>query len=212
MTLRHLRPSAWVLGFALLAGCAPAATADLSAAQTIAALSTQVALSAPTATVTPPEASALPTDTATQPPTATFTPSETIFFPDGKTFTPTRTLAMFCNAAFFVGDVGDIRSGTELQPFVPFTKIWDVRNYGTCTWDADYQIILNAGERMESKNKRLGRIVAPNDHIFIAVDMVAPEQAGGYHAEWKLMSSDGKKFGVGSDGKQPLRVYIRVVP
>ena len=39
--------------------------------------------------------------------------------------------------------------GTIVQPGETFTKIWQIQNSGTCTWDSTWQLIFFSGELMD---------------------------------------------------------------
>jgi len=205
----------------VLAGCsmgAPAVTEvplATQAAQTVQAMLTQVALAATsTATV------ALPLPTATlPPPTATLLvpllPSATasLIFTPAFYGTPGvhPTLTTFCNAAFFVGDIG-LKDGALLPAGETFRKTWDVRNIGTCTWSREYRLVFNGGKHMDGPNSaRFPEIVEPGDHLFLSVTMITPAKSGTYIGYWMLQAPDGSKFGVGDNGLTPLTVKI-VVP
>ncbi len=210
-----------LLAAIVLAACAsgqPAATQvplTTLAAQTVQAMLTQVALAA-TATST----AALPLPTATLPPaTATLPvpilPSATasLVFTQAAYGTPGvhPTLTTFCNAAFFVGDIG-LKDGAKLAAGEAFTKTWDVRNIGTCTWNRDYRIVFNGGKHMDGADwARFPQIVAPGGHLFLSINMIAPAKSGTYIGYWMLQAPDGSKFGVGDNGLTPLTVRI-VVP
>jgi hypothetical protein len=185
------------------------------AAQTVQAMLTQVAMAA---TSTPTVA--LPAPTATVPPaTATLpvpmlpTATASLIFTPAFYGTPGvhPTLTTFCNGAFFVGDIG-IKDGAVLPAGGTFRKTWDVRNIGTCTWNREYNLIFNGGKHMDGPNSaRFPQIVAPGDHLFLSVTMIAPAKAGTYLGYWMLQAPDGSKFGVGDNGLSPLMVRIVVL-
>jgi hypothetical protein len=205
----------------VLVGCGPAAPAvtevplGTQAAQTVQFMLTQVALAA---TSTP--TLALPLPTATHPPeTATLPvpilPSATasLIFTPPFYGTPGvhPTLTTFCNAAFFVGDIG-LKDGAKLAAGETFRKTWDVRNIGTCTWSREYRLVFNGGKHMDGPDwARFPEIVEPGDHLFLSVTMIAPAKSGTYIGYWMLQAPDGSKFGVGDNGLTPLTVKI-VVP
>ncbi|OGO50491.1 MAG: hypothetical protein A2Z30_00485 [Chloroflexi bacterium RBG_16_64_43] len=224
MTLHTLRTLALTtLAAALvLAGCnagAPGVTEvplATQAAQTVQAMLTQVSLAATsTATVAlPPPSATLPPATPTLPmpllPSATasliFTPA---FYGTAGVH---PTLTTFCNAAFFVGDIGSTRDGSVLAAGETYRKTWDVRNIGTCTWSREYRLVFNGGKHMDGPDwARFPQIVGPGDHLFLSVTMIAPAKPGTYIGYWMLQAPDGSKFGVGDNGLTPLTVKI-VVP
>jgi hypothetical protein len=114
-----------------------------------------------------------------------------------------------CNWAEFVKDV-TIPDGTRLDPGAQFTKIWRVRNVGTCTWTDEYSFVFVDGEGMGERTLWLPEDVEPGDSVDLAVELVAPEKAGEYQGEWMLRDEDKDRFGTGSGAKQPLVVSIEV--
>jgi hypothetical protein len=124
----------------------------------------------------------------------------------------TRTIVGKCPAAFFVGDVGPIQDSSEVKAGQKFTKTWDVRNIGNCTWDRSYQLTFYTGQHMFGPSAiTFPEIVPPNKDIFLSVTMTAPDSAGVHIGQWYLQDSEGYRFGVGPNGDQPLIVRIKVV-
>jgi len=114
-----------------------------------------------------------------------------------------------CNWAALVKDV-TIPDGTELDPGAQFTKVWRLRNVGTCTWTEDYSFVFVDGEGMGERTVWLPEDVEPGDSLDLSVELVAPTKAGDYRGEWMLRDEDKDRFGVGSSAKQPLIVMIEV--
>jgi hypothetical protein len=205
----------------VLAGCttgAPAVTEvplATQAAQTVQAILTQVALAAtstPTVALPPPTAT-LPPATATLPVPLLPSATASLVFTPAFYGTPGvhPTLTTFCNAAFFVGDIG-LKDGAVLAAGETFRKTWDVRNIGNCTWSREYRLVFNGGKHMDGPDwARFPEIVEPGDHLFLSVTMIAPAKAGTYIGYWMLQAPDGSKFGVGDNGLTPLRVKIVVL-
>ena len=124
----------------------------------------------------------------------------------------TRTLVGKCPAAFFVGDVGEIQDGSNVKAGQKFTKTWDVRNIGNCTWDRSYQLFFYTGQHMFGPNAVFfSEVVPPNKDIFLSVTLTAPDSAGVHTGQWYLEDGDGYRFGVGPNGDEPLIVRINVV-
>jgi hypothetical protein len=227
-----------ILGFALLAAallaaCAPAASptepAETEAAKTMQAILTDIS------DQIAESQTAAPTSTPTETPTLTITPTPTIIptvdlgrttpegitpiaSPTGPTPTTdpnslkTRTLVGKCNAAFFVGDIGPIQDRTDVKANSTFTKTWEVRNIGFCTWDRRYKLFYYSGQHMSGPHFiYFPEIVPPNQSTWLSVDLTAPGSAGEHIGRWYLMDPDGVRFGVGIDGDEPLIVDINVV-
>src|SRR5687768_8220870 len=54
----------------------------------------------------------------------------------------------FCTAsASLVGETHP--DGTIIQPGIVFTKVWQIQNTGTCTWDSRWQLVFNGGDILD---------------------------------------------------------------
>jgi len=93
-------------------------------------------------------------------------------------------------------------------PGQPFTKIWRIRNTGTCTWDSTYYLDFargNApGARMGGTPVNIRGPVAPGTTYDLAVNLVAPLISGVYQSSWEMHTGAGRAFG------QALRVGVQV--
>jgi next-to-BRCA1 protein 1 len=111
--------------------------------------------------------------------------------------------------ARFVQDV-TIFDGTEFAPGTEFTKIWRLRNSGSCAWPKSTQLVHVGGDALGSvlavdlvlPEEALG----PDGEAEVSVDLVAPEKPGRYVSHWRLVSPTGQKFG------HRVWVLIQVVP
>jgi len=201
------------LGSAGLAACnlprsAANTTATLNvtqAYQTVAARLTQAAvasLSVPT--VVPP--------TETQP----VAPTQT-----GLAVTPSLTSGPPASATTAVKACDQAEAGTPIDVTIPddtqmtpgqtFTKVWRLRNSGTCTWSKDFSIAVFSGEVMNAPSSvPLPNKIEPGQSMDISVDLVAPAAAGTYQGNWKLRNASGVWFGIGPGGSSPFWVRIKV--
>jgi hypothetical protein len=113
------------------------------------------------------------------------------------------------NLATFVQDI-TIRDYAELIPGESFTKIWTLKNSGTCTWTPTYAAVFMGGSRMDaSLEQELGAYVPPGESINLQIEMSAPQDAGIYQGFWKLRTDEGRYFGLGLQGQQSF--WVRVV-
>lgn len=147
----------------------------------------------PTATV------ALPSPTAGGPATPTNSP-----IPPTETNVP-------CDRAGFVSDV-TVPDGTIFSTDESFTKIWRLKNLGTCTWDSNYVLLFKDGDSMEgpaSQQLTTGS-VAPGQTVDISVDLVAPGTDGTYKGFWWIRAESGVVFGIGVSGQSPFFIEIEV--
>jgi hypothetical protein len=124
----------------------------------------------------------------------------------------TRTIVGKCPAAFYVGDVGPIQDNTQVKAGTQFTKTWDVRNIGNCTWNRTYRLVFYTGKHMFGPNAvNFPEIVPPNKDIFLSVTLTAPDSPGVHVGQWYMEDDTGYRFGVGPYGNAPLIVRIKVV-
>jgi hypothetical protein len=105
-----------------------------------------------------------------------------------------------------------IPDDTRMQPGQAFTKIWRLKNSGTCSWQPDYQVFLFSGEAMGAPASfALGQRVDPGQNVEISVDLIAPQSAGTHQGNWKLRNQSGIAFGIGPRGSSSFWVRIIVV-
>jgi hypothetical protein len=160
-------------------------------------------------TVVPPT----PTPTPTSSPTATPLPTATPTSTPTNTVTPTPTSTPIpdpCNAAEFVADV-TIQDGSTFSPGAYFTKIWRLKNVGTCTWTTDYDLVFADGRQMGgNKSQALPNSVKPGESVDISIELKAPNDPGDYQGLWKLRDSGGVLFGIGDNADKSFWVSITV--
>lgn len=115
-----------------------------------------------------------------------------------------------CNWAEFIKDV-TIPDGTVLSRGEEFTKVWRLKNIGSCTWTPDYSVVFDSGQVMTNKKSYpLNTSVKPGETIDIAVKMTAPTRQGRYQSKWMLKDSRGERFGIGPKANVAFWVEIRV--
>ncbi|MRR31435.1 hypothetical protein EG834_14180, partial [bacterium] len=165
-----------------------------AAAQTVAALSTQLQ---PKITITPPS------------PTNTLLPVSTIASPPVQA-TSDGTPAKRCDAGEFVSDV-TIPDGTSMTPGQAFTKTWRLKNTGSCTWTTSYRVVFDSGVSLGAPASfNLPTSVPPDAIVDISVQMKAPDVVKDYQSNWKLQNAAGVTFGLGEDGTKSFWVKIKV--
>lgn len=177
----------------------PAATLNAlytSAAETLAAMSTQ---GATTLTAQPDLTGTLSL--------SSLTPS---VFPSYTAVPALQTVVSRCDAAAFVSDV-TYPDGSTVALGSTFTKIWRIRNTGTCSWNTSYALVFVSGERLGGPNAvALPGTVGPGQTVDIPVNLTAPSRSGSYLGYWKLRNPSGTLFGVGSSGDSNIYVDIDV--
>ncbi len=145
------------------------------------------------------------------PPTATSWPTTTTSLPP-TTSPPTATpIPAICDHAQFVKDVS-VPDGTMFGPNADFTKVWRLKNIGTCTWSSGYSLVFTEGDRMEaSRSIPIGETVYPGESVDVAAEMTAPDKAGHYRGSWMLVNTAGTRFGIGGRADNAFWVDIKVL-
>ncbi len=191
---------------------APAGQADpigTAAAQTVIAMTTQLANPTQPATSEPVENTAtsavvdVPTNTA-PPPTQTPSPAVSNTPP-----APTAT-SVPCDRAGFVSE--KIPDDSAMTPGQTFTKVWTLKNSGSCTWNSSYSVVFVSGDAMSAPAsiQLTTGSVAPGATIDISIDMKAPTKAGKYKGTWQLRNGAGVLFGLGDKADKDFWVQIQV--
>jgi hypothetical protein len=175
----------------------PAATLNAlytAAAQTLEGMSTQ----------------AVATQFSPTPTSAVPTASPIVF----ETYTPVPPLSPVpvsrCDAASFVSDV-TYPDGSNVTLGSQFTKIWRLKNTGTCTWTTSYALVFVSGERFGAPAAvSLPTNVGPGQTVDLAVNLTAPQQGGHYRGFWKLRNASNVHFGIGTNADSNFFVDINV--
>ncbi len=187
--------------FALtLNACGSSASNDsiiaTSVAMTVQAQNTQIAQSAPALPGT--DISPLPTS-----PTADATKAPPTAPPTGSSGNNLCTAS-----ATFVSET--IPDGTIEQAGAQFTKIWHIKNSGTCAWDSTWQFVYYSGDVMGGAYVYpFPQPAAPGQIVDVPVVFTAPTVYGTYTGYWKIKSPWGTSFG-DSDSGNPFWVQIVV--
>jgi hypothetical protein len=163
-----------------------------AAAQTVEANLTQAAI------LNPPTVPVIPTSTAA-PPTVTLAVSTSTR--SGVTNTP------ICDQAQFIKDV-TIPDGTEFEPNETFTKTWQLKNTGTCSWNG-YSLVFDAGDAMGGPASTPIGSVAPGQDVNLSVDLKAPGSDGSYRGYWRIKNSAGVLIPV-SSGYQNTSFFVDI--
>lgn len=178
----------------------PAATLNAlytSAAQTLEGMSTQAAAATqlsptPTLSVVQPTASPIVISTFTSVPPLSPVPQ-------------TR-----CDAAAFVSDV-TYPDGSNVPLGGSFTKIWRLKNVGTCTWTTSYALVFVSGERLNAPTTiAMPTNVGPGQTVDLGVNLTAPNQTGRYRGFWKLRNASNVLFGIGTAADSNFYVDVNV--
>jgi ABC-type amino acid transport substrate-binding protein len=93
----------------------------------------------------------------------------------------------------------------DMNPGQAFTKGWQVKNTGTCTWNNSYQLVFVDGARMGGEPVAVVRDVQPGETYDLQINLVAPLNPGSYQGVWQMQNGQGRGFG------ERLRVGITVL-
>lgn len=135
----------------------------------------------------------LPTPTPTPQPAATSAPV--------ATSTPAPPAGCLDAMAF----VKHTTQEGQMKPGQTFTKGWQVKNTGTCTWDTGYRLDFASGQRMGGQPVAVSRQVAPGETYEFQMPLVAPLKAGDHQGVWQMHNAKNQAFG------ERLKVTVRVV-
>ncbi|MCL4543741.1 MAG: N-acetylmuramoyl-L-alanine amidase [Chloroflexi bacterium] len=106
------------------------------------------------------------------------------------------------NSAQFISDI-TYPDHSQVTPGQRFTKIWQVINSGTTTWNGSYHLVLQPGSNLVSQSVPLPT-AAPSTKIQLSVPVTVPQQPGTYSATWRLADPSGQPFG------DPLWIVVTV--
>ena len=94
-----------------------------------------------------------------------------------------------------------IPDGTVMAPGSAFTKTWQIRNVGSCTWTTSYALVhvfgSSLGVTQEVNLPSSVAPVVPGETADFSVNMVAPSTPGHYRDYWRFSDPSGRQFGVG---------------
>ena len=122
---------------------------------------------------------------------------------------PAATPAQDCvDEAAFYADV-TIPDGTWFSPSAAFTKTWQIRNTGSCTWEG-YTLVFAYGDVMSAPLTNPLPEIAPDDVVAMSIEMIAPTRGGEQTGNWEFQNARGERFGVGSAGTDYIWVQINV--
>ena len=171
-----------------------------------------------------PTSTSLPTNTPLPPITVAplFTSSPLSTPLSANTITPTNTLAPTikptatftstparCNWVSFVKDM-TVSEGALFPSDSQFTKVWRIKNIGSCDWTESYSLIYFDGKKMGGAAITLPKKVAPGESIDLALTLKVPTEKGAFNGWWIMADANGKTFGYGTKADTPLLVSIRV--
>jgi len=142
------------------------------------------------------------------PATVTPLPATQTPVPPTNTPLPTPTPVSYCDWVAFVKDI-TVPDGTRYSAGDSFTKIWRLKNRGTCTWTPDYMLVFTNGDSMGGTTSvRLPGYIAPGQTVDISVTLTAPSKQGHYTGYWMLRNPAGVLFGYSDNANKAFYVDI----
>jgi hypothetical protein len=104
-----------------------------------------------------------------------------------------------------------VPDNSAFTPGSSFTKVWRLKNNGTCTWKTTYRVVFVSGDRMGGQNLMpLPTEVAPGQTIDLAMNFTAPIIVGDYRGNWQIRNDKGEIFGTTATANRPFWISIRV--
>jgi hypothetical protein len=104
-----------------------------------------------------------------------------------------------------------VPNNSVFAPGTPFTKVWRLKNVGTCTWKTSYRVVLVSGDLIGGQNLMpLPTDVAPGQTIDLTMNFSAPGRDGAYLGNWQIRNDKGEVFDMAATANRPFLVSIRV--
>ncbi len=123
----------------------------------------------------------------------------------------TPTAAADCYRAEFVADVTYI-DNSAVNANEEITKTWQVKNTGSCTWDAGYKLVFIRGEQMNGPSPAdvISSPVAPGGSVELSIPMKAPAINGTHWGVWQLYNPAGNPVLKADGTPQELSIQINI--
>jgi len=190
----------------LIAACSPSPasgepTPDVAAVRTSAA-STVISQFTLTAAAFTPTAS-LPTETSA--PQVTLSATATVP-PVAQVTNASGTNVAICDSLSIDPTTVDVNipDGTTMTPGQDFIKTWRVKNSGSCSWGAGYELVYAGyANPMSGQFQPLEEVVQPGQEVELSVQFQAPDAAGEYVSAWQMSNPAGVTF--------PEIIFVKIV-
>ena len=92
--------------------------------------------------------------------------------------------------ASFVSDV-TVPDYSHFEPRETFTKTWEVKNVGTCTWTADYKAVYSSGDSLGAPISIPMADTPPGATLQLSANMAAPGSDGKFEIFYQLTNARG---------------------
>jgi uncharacterized protein YkwD len=133
--------------------------------------------------------------------TATLTPTPTA----PGTVVPRPTDCV--DKAVLMKDV-TILDGTRMKSGQVFTKTWQLKNMGTCPWDASYNLVFLAGDRMGAPDSVPVTVTLPEETVDVSVELTAPSADGSYTGVFGLQDPFGQNVPIGLSDNFWVKIIV----
>lgn len=88
-----------------------------------------------------------------------------------------------------------VPDGTEIRAGAQFEKIWAIRNTGSTSWTAGYELAFFGGATMGDAAGVAVEDISPSQVTNVAIKMTAPEENGRFVSSWRMRNPRGEFFG-----------------
>ncbi len=88
-----------------------------------------------------------------------------------------------------------VADGTHFLPGAPVQQQWTVRNSGTTTWGAGYELALQSGDGLGAPATMAVPTTPPGAEATLSITCTAPAIPGTYRSTWQLRNAEGTWFG-----------------
>jgi len=148
---------------------------------------------------------------ATDTPTSTSTPTATSTATPTPTGTPAVTATAVSTCSLSMEVTGDAPVWpVVLVPEQEFTKRWEIRNTGTCTWPLGIELVFASGEELEVVVPPQVTPLPPGETTKVEITLRAPAAYGSYTSVWQLQG--GGENPVGEELEITCRVGTTPTP
>jgi uncharacterized protein YkwD len=101
-----------------------------------------------------------------------------------------------------------ISDNTRLKAGQSFVKTWQLRNTGTCTWNASYTLVFTGGNRIHSPNSVALAETGPNATLNLSIGLTAPATDGVYTALYEIHNPQGKAIPIGLTKSMWVKIMV----
>jgi len=88
-----------------------------------------------------------------------------------------------------------VPDGSMIQPGASIDKRWEVKNSGTCNWEAGYSLRLIAGSDLGAVPDQALIPARSETNLVIRLVFLAPLEPGNYRSAWQAHNPAGQPFG-----------------